>query len=250
MQKKIVIANWKMNPVSEVEALKLFKSIVKNQKDIKGMDVVVCAPSVFLSNLSKLKLSKVALGAQNVFYEDSGAYTGEVSPKMLSSRKIKYCIVGHSERRSMGETDADCNKKLIALLKNKITPILCVGEKDRLPDHGYLNFVKHQLEQALSGIPKSAFTKIVIAYEPVWAIGSNAVREVTPAECQEMILYIRKLIAGMSDPKVAHGVRVIYGGSVNEKNIKSLATTGNADGFLVGRDSLVAKKFLNIIQSV
>ncbi|MDQ5971237.1 MAG: triosephosphate isomerase [Patescibacteria group bacterium] len=246
--KKIVIGNWKMNPASVKEAEALLKNVAKNQKDYKNIDVVICVPNIYLSNLAKIK-SKIILGAQDVFYEESGAYTGEVSAKMLTNFKVKYCIVGHSERRAMGETNETCNKKIIALLKVGITPILCVGEKTRDESHEYLNIVKKQIESCLVGINKNLLSKIIIAYEPVWAIGINATRAVETSECQEMMLYIKKIIANISNPKIAHSIRVIYGGSVNVQNSLDLITNGNTDGFLVGRDSLNAMKFTKIIQS-
>ncbi|MCC6323273.1 triose-phosphate isomerase [Candidatus Nomurabacteria bacterium] len=247
--KKIVIGNWKMNPATIKEAEVLFKGITKNQKDFKNIDVAICAPYIYLPNLLKIKSRKVAVGAEDAYYEEVGAYTGNVSAKMLSVLKVKYCIVGHSERRAMGETDEMCNKKINALLKVGITPVLCVGEKTRDESHEYLNIVKKQIENSLQGVSKNALSKIIIAYEPVWAIGSNAVREVETFECQEMILYIKKVIATISSPSIAHSVRVIYGGSVHPQNSLELITNGGVDGFLVGRDSLDVKKFLNIIKN-
>ncbi len=246
---KTIIANWKMNPVSIKEAEVLFKNIIKNQKDFKNTDVIVCAPFIYLSSLSKIKSGSVKLGAQDSYYEDAGAYTGEISAKMLSTLKVKYCIVGHSERRAMGETNEACSKKVTALLKVGITPILCVGEKERYQSHEYLNIVKKQIEESLRGVPKNSLPKVVIAYEPVWAIGANAVREVTTSECQEMILYIKKVIATISSPVIAHSMKVIYGGSVHPQNALDLSINGNTDGFLVGRDSLDSKKFSAIIKN-
>jgi triosephosphate isomerase len=245
--KKIVIGNWKMNPVTLKEAEALLKGIAKNQKGLKNIDVVVCAPFLYLQNLSKIRLGKISLGAQDAHYEDIGAYTGNISAKMLSSTKVKYCLVGHSERRALGEDNELCNKKINALLKVGITPVLCVGEKTRDESHEYLNIVKKQVEESLNNISKNALPKIIIAYEPVWAIGVNAVRETTASECQEMILYIKKVIANISSPKIAHSMRVIYGGSVHPHNAKEFVTEGNADGLLPGKDSLDVKKFLQII---
>lgn len=247
--KKLVIGNWKMNPSLLKEAEALFKGVIKNQKNFKSLDVAICAPFVYLSGLSKIKSGKVALGAQDAFYEDMGAYTGLVSAKMLTNFKTRYCIVGHSERRAMGETNEICSRKVNSLLKYGITPVLCVGEQDRDDSHEYLNIVKKQIEECLRGIPKNLFAKIVIAYEPVWAIGVNAVREVETSECQEMILYIKKVIANISSPSIAHSVRVIYGGSVHPQNSFELISSGGIDGFLVGRDSLDLKKFVTIIKN-
>lgn len=249
MEKKIVIGNWKMNPTSLKEAENLFKNIVKNKTEYKNTDVVICAPYLFLPNLSKVKSGKISLGAQDVFYEPKGAYTGEISTQMLANFKLKYCIVGHSERRLMGESNEICNKKIISLLKSGITPILCVGENVRDESHEYLNIVREQIVSCLAGIPKNSLNKIVVAYEPIWAIGINATREVKPSECEEMMLYIKKIIADLSDPKIAHSMRVIYGGSVHPKNAPDLISNGQTDGFLVGRDSLSPDKFTKIIKA-
>lgn len=245
--KKIIIGNWKMNPTSLKEAESLFKDIAKLSKNYKG-DVAICPPFPFINNLRKLS-KKVLVGAQNVHLEVEGAYTGEVSSKMLRSVGATFCVVGHSERRAMGETNEMISKKMNLLLKDKITPILCVGESERTLDHSYLSFVRVQLVEAISNIPKSQLKNLVVAYEPVWAIGKNALREATPEECMEMVLYIRKTIADLSDSKIAHCVRIVYGGSVHPENASSFIHAGGADGFLVGRDSLNAKKFIKIIES-
>jgi triosephosphate isomerase len=247
MNKKIIVANWKMNPKSVGEAEKLFKSIKKSST--KGVDTVVCAPFPYLSALKKVgTISSCALGAQNVHFEKEGAFTGEVSVSMLNSFGAKYCIVGHSERRAMGEEDGEIAKKILALTKAKIAPILCVGERERDHSGFYLNTVKEQVNIGLSLIPKTLYKNIVIAYEPVWAIGSGATRPATPAECHEMIIFIRKCVSDISTSAIAHQMRVIYGGSANEKEAHDFFTVGMADGLLVGRASLNAKNFGEIIK--
>lgn len=247
MNKKIIIGNWKMNPNSVLEAEKLFKSIKK--LTVKGVDAVICAPSPFLSNLKKIGVTtNLALGAQNVHFEKEGAYTGEVSATMLNSFKINYSIVGHSERRAMGESNDDIAKKVLALTKNKIIPIICVGEKDRDHSGFYLHTIKAQIVSALSLIPKTIFKSVIIAYEPVWAIGANAERPATPAECHEMVIFIRKCISDISNTQTAHAVRVIYGGSANVEDAGLFLNDGMADGFLLGRASLNAKSFGEIIK--
>jgi triosephosphate isomerase len=247
MNKKIIVANWKMNPKSVAEAEKLFKATRKSS--IKGVDTVVCAPAPYLSALKKIGTKTTCLlGAQNVYFEKEGAFTGEVSPSMLNSFGVKYSIVGHSERRAMGEADGDIARKVLALTKSKITPILCVGERERDHSGFYLNTVKEQVTIGLSLIPKSLYKNIIIAYEPVWAIGSVADRPATPAECHEMIIFIRKCISDISNSTTAHQVRVIYGGSANEKEAGDFFTVGMADGLLVGRASLNAKSFGEIIK--
>lgn len=169
--RKIVIGNWKMNPKKQKEARVIFDEIVKNNKGAKNIDIVICPPFPFLSIGDKLKVKNIKLGSQNVFEEMSGPYTGEVSPEMLLSLGVKYVILGHSERRALGETDKIINKKVLIALKSKLLPIICVGENTRDVNGFYLAFIKHQLIECLSSVPKNQIKNIIIAYEPVWAIG-------------------------------------------------------------------------------
>ncbi len=247
MNKKIIIGNWKMNPSSVTDAEKLFKSIKKSL--VKGVDTVVCAPFPYLQSLKKIGVTQnFALGAENVHFEKEGAFTGEVSTSMLSSVGVKYCIVGHSERRAQGETDEMVAKKVLALNKIKIIPIICVGEKERDHSGFYLNTVKEQVVASLSLIPKASFKNVIVAYEPVWAIGSSALRAATPAECHEMIIFIRKCISDISNQATAHSTRIIYGGSASVEDAGAFLNFGMADGFLLGRASLNAKSFGEIIK--
>ena len=243
--KKLVIGNWKMNPVSLKDAEKLFTSIAKNLKNIKKTEVVIAPPYVFIEKLSKIKTGKVKLGAQNVFWEKSGAFTGEISFEMLENMKVKYVILGHSERRAMGETNTEINKKIKSVFSAGMTPVLCVGEKDRDENHEYLNVISNQITECLFGLSKNNITDVVIAYEPVWAIGKGAVREATPAEFLEVSIFIKKVL---SDKFKNSNVTMLYGGSVHPENSEEFLIEGNADGFLVGRDSLDPKNFLEIIK--
>lgn len=244
--KKIVIGNWKMNPVSAKEALRVFGGIQKSALKIKQTEVVICAPFIYLEKLKKIS-RKVKLGAQNAYPGDTGAVTGEVSVSMLSGLAVKYAILGHSERRALGETNADVNKKIKSVLVKGIMPILCVGEASRDPEHSYLGFVKTQIEECLDGVSKSILNKVVIAYEPIWAIGKSAERPATPAEYLEMSIFIRKVLNDKFGAKSIDGMRIIYGGSTNPENALSFLIDGKADGFLVGRDSLDPVKFASII---
>ncbi len=248
MQKRIVIGNWKMNPVSSKEATKLFKEIKDGLSKIKKIDTVACAPFVFLDGLKKDSMGKLKLGSQNVYPGDVGAETGEVSTAMLINLKVKYTIVGHSERRAMGEKNEDINKKIKSLLSNGIVPVLCLGEKERDPEHTYLGFVKTQIEECLEGVSKSALNSVVIAYEPIWAIGNNAPRPATPAEFFEMSIFIRKVLNDKFGGKNVEGIRIIYGGSVTPEDTLPFLLDGKADGFLVGRASLDSKKLIKIIE--
>ncbi|MES2930546.1 MAG: triose-phosphate isomerase [Patescibacteria group bacterium] len=247
MPKKLIIGNWKMNPQSLKEADILFKSIGAIALKAKNADIVMCPPFVYLSHLKELKLKKISLGGQDVFYESKGAFTGEVSPAMLSDAGASYVIVGHSERRMLGETDEIINKKLLAVLKVKLTPILCVGEEIREDDGSYLSVVKRQLSSCLAGIPKNKIKDIVIAYEPVWALSSTENRrDATPHDFEEMRIYIRKILTDMYSVAMASSVRILYGGSANKDNAESFLKAG-ASGLLSGKASLDPKNFGAII---
>jgi len=247
---KLIIANWKMNPESLKESESIFNSISILSKNIKNTEIVVCPPFPFLNLTRKTKNKNVVLGAQNLFYEISGSYTGQVSPKMLSSLGVKYVILGHSESRLMGDTNEVINKKILISLKSKILPILCVGENTRDTHGEYLSFVKNQIEECLLSVSKLQIKNITIAYEPVWAIGKNAIREATSDEFIEMRIFIKRIIADTYGINIANAVKIIYGGSVNQNNARSFAIDGEADGLLIGRDSLIPKNFGAILNAI
>jgi triosephosphate isomerase len=249
MAKKLIIGNWKMNPQSLKEAEILFKNVATGIKNTKNVDVVICPPFPFITINKKFKNRKLSIGAQDVFSEQKGAYTGEVSASMLSDSGVSYVIVGHSERRTLGETDEIINKKLIASLKAKLTPILCVGESERDSHNGfYLATIKGQIMSCLSGINKNQIKNVVIAYEPVWALSSTENRhDATPHDFEEMKIFIRKILSDMFGRTTANGVRIIYGGSANKDNAESFLAVG-ADGLLPGKASLDAKNFSRIVE--
>jgi len=246
MSRKIIIGNWKMNPSSLKQAEDLFRSIQKSVSSKIKSNVIICPPALYLERLKKIS-KKVALGAQNVFFEEKGAYTGEISAEMLFNIGIKYVILGHSERRTLGETNSDINKKIKMALSFNIIPILCIGESERNESHDYLNFIKKQIEECLSGIIKNSISKIIIAYEPIWAIGKDAKRQANPEEFREMRIFIRKILSDKFGAKNVEKVKIIYGGSVNKENVVEFLKE-NADGFLIGRHSLDTKKFVEIIK--
>lgn len=246
MVKKIVIANWKMNPVSSKEAEKLFKDIAKNIYKIKKTQVVICAPFIYLDKLNKIS-KKLILGSQNAFMGETGPFTGEVSTEMVYNLGARYVILGHSERRALGEDNILINKKIKGALSSSLTPILCIGESVRDESHKYLDFVKNQIVECLAGINKNYISKMIIAYEPVWALSTTASRhDFNPAEFLEIKIFIKKILSDMFGSKVELP-RIIYGGSANEKNAKDFLEKGEVDGFLVGGASLKSKKFLEII---
>lgn len=260
---KIVVGNWKMNPLSLKEAEKLFSSILKAISYKPKAEIIICPPFIYLEPMYRLlKASyklKASLGAQDAFWGDTGAYTGEVSAEMLYNLGARYVILGHSERRAMparnasqreaggGETNNDVNKKVKAAITAGLCPILCVGENTRDINHEYLNFVKKQIEECLDGVSKDSISKIIIAYEPVWAIGKGAY-PATPEEFREMNIFIKKILSDKFGLNAASKMRIIYGGSVDEKNALPFIKEGHADGFLPGRASLDSKKFSKIVK--
>ncbi len=245
--KKIIIGNWKMNPQSKKEAEVVFAGISKIAKTIKSTEIVICPPFPYLFIKGKIKDKKIKLGAQDVFFEKEGSYTGEVSASQLKDFSVDYVLVGHSERRALGDTNEIVNKKILELLKSKITPVFCVGESDRDHNGFYLSFLKNQIESGLAGVNKTQIKSIIIAYEPIWAIGSSATRVATHSEFIEIRIYIKKVLSDIYGVNVASEIKIIYGGSVNAANANTFLREGEASGLLVGRDSLTAKKFGDII---
>ena len=246
--KKIICGNWKMNPRSFKEAEKLFADLAKEVPALKKTEVVACPPFLYLEKLKKIS-KKIVLGAQDTFPGDTGAYTGEVSAEMLYNLGIQYVILGHSERRALGETNLDVNKKIKSALNSGLKPILCVGERTRDENHDYFNFIKTELEESLEGVSKNRALKIIIAYEPIWAISTTPDRrDATPDDSREMAIFIHKILFDKFG-KDSGEMRIVYGGSVNEKNAEEFLRDGGVDGLLVGKASLDAKKFIKIVKT-
>ncbi len=249
--KKLIIANWKMNPTSVKEAKKVFAGIKNSVAKIKGVQTVVCPPAIYLSDLAKeCKGKAVELGVQDLFCEDSGAYTGQVSAPMVAGFKVKWAILGHSERRELGETNELIGRKVRYAMAHGITPILCVGERERTDEGEYYTFVRAELEAALLGIKRKDIVKLVIAYEPIWAIGKSAEEACSTAQLFEMQLYLRKLLIERYGRALAEQVPILYGGSVKAGNATELVREGGVDGLLVGSASLDAKVFGEIVRTV
>lgn len=247
--KKIVIGNWKMNPKTAKDAEKLFSDVNKGLSGVKKTEVAICAPFIYLEKIKKLS-KKISLGAQDAYGGDVGAFTGEISSEMLANMGVKYVILGHSERRTLGETNELINRKIKGALASGLLPVLCVGETTRDANHGYFNLVKIQIEECLRGISKNLIPKIIIAYEPVWALSSTADRQdATAKDSMEMAIFIRKVLSDISSPAVAQSMRIIYGGSVNEKDAGEFLEHGGVDGVLPGKVSLDAKKFIAIVKT-
>lgn len=248
--KKLIIANWKMNPVDGKTALTWFKkaqSVAHTYK--KNVETVICPPSVYLQSLQSVVSDRsCVLGAQDCFYESAGSYTGQISPEMIFNARARYVIVGHSERRELGETNELVNKKIKKIAQYPLSVILCVGEKKRTDNGMHFKEIKKQLSECLQNIPKTVYERIVIAYEPIWAIGTDAKRPATAQECFEMVTVIRRSIAEITgDHRIAQNISVLYGGSSNSENTQEFLTIGGADGLLVGRASLDPVEFKKII---
>jgi triosephosphate isomerase len=250
-RKPIIAGNWKMFKTA-AEALALVNALTKELTGIGDSDVevVVCPPFTALYAVATmLQGSTVKLGAQNVHWEKEGAFTGEVSATMLKESAVQYAIVGHSERRQyFGETNEGVNKRAKAALASGIRPIICVGETLAQREAGHTEVVvRDHIAGALAGFAKDAMLDAVIAYEPVWAIGTG--KTATPAQAQEVHAFIRELLAAMFDPSVADKVRIQYGGSVKPANAKELLGQPDIDGALVGGASLDAKGFTDIVKA-
>ncbi len=247
--KPLIVANWKCNPITLKEAKKLFNLVKKGVKNFKNAEVVICPPFLYISNL-KSQNSNIKIGAQNCFWEQKGAFTGEVSPKMLKNLGCQYVIVGHSERRrNLNETDEMVNRKLKAALKENLRPILCVGNKNRKREKEFKG-IRIQMEKALSGIKKSDLKNLIITYEPVWAISTTKGREIaTPIEAKEGAIFIRKILAKLFDKNFAQKIRIIYGGSVDSGNIRGFIKEAKMDGALVGAASLKPKEFVRTVKA-
>lgn len=239
-----------MNPKTGREAISLAVAVSKGVKNFsRKVDVVLAPPFSFVSLVASR--SSLKLGAQDVFRIDQGAYTGEVSASQLKSLGTQFVIVGHSERRALGETNEMIHQKVLAVLKAGLRPILCVGEIERKKEEAFSPLVREELHTALHGIKKSLLRNVIIAYEPVWAISTNrAAHADNPKNVFEMTILIRRELYRMAGKKIATQIPILYGGSVDDKNATAFICEGKADGFLVGGASLHPRTFVGIVKSV
>jgi triosephosphate isomerase len=259
---KIVIGNWKMNPLRVSEAKRIIVSVKKMAKKLTRTKIVMCPPAVFIPLALPRVPEKinakgsVSVGAQDAFYEEQGAFTGQISARQLADMNVHYVIVGHSERRKMGEgsfaaeTDAIVAKKAVAVAQAGMIAVLCVGETVRDEQGEYLEFLKDQIRNSLSGFSKRFIIErqLIIAYEPVWAIGAK--ESMTPMLIHEMAIFVKKVLADMYGQDEAFNVPVLYGGSVNFRNAAEIIRAGEVNGLLVGRESVNAPGFSELIVEV
>jgi triosephosphate isomerase (TIM) len=249
IRKKLIAGNWKMNKTTS-DAVQLAQELVTEIGKVVDIDIVICPPFTSLESVGKtIDGSTVKLGAQNMHPETNGAFTGEVSAPMLRAFFATHVILGHSERRQyFAETDAFINKKVIAALKNQLRPILCVGETLAEREAGStLKVVQTQLEAGLEGVSKDLATSVVIAYEPVWAIGTGKVA--TTEQAQEVHAFIRTLLTKLFGDAVAQKVRILYGGSMKPANAPELLAQKDIDGGLIGGASLESRSFVDLVKA-
>ena len=244
-----MIGNWKLNPRTHTDASSLFKGISKKAHTFKKVTTVVCPPYVFIDKLQAgYGGSAVFFGAQDVSFELSGAHTGDVSAEQLYSVGCDYVIIGHSERRALGEEDESVNKKIKVALEHKLTPVLCVGESERDSHGRYLHHLRSQIVKAMKGVKEKDLLKVVIAYEPIWAIGKTGKDAITPQKLHETVLYIRRVLLETFNKRTGMNITILYGGSVKPSNAEELLREGEVAGFLVGGASLDAESFNQILE--
>lgn len=234
-----------MHPDTLAEAKDLANKIKVGAKGVSGPKIALCPPSLYAAEVRKvLGRSRIATGVQNIFAEEAGSHTGEVTATQAASCGAEYVIVGHSERRKMGETDALVTKKALSAIRSGLTAIVCVGEAERDTHGKYLAFLKEQLAQSLATISAAELKKLAVAYEPVWEIG--AASAMSPGQIHETGIYIRKVLSDLYDPASVAKMPILYGGAVNIHNARAILKEGEVDGLLIGRDSLVPADFIAI----
>ena len=248
MRKPIIAGNWKMYKTKD-EAVQFIYKVSEQMPSVELVDSVICAPFISLKSLVKRQGDNLRIGAQNMHFEEQGAFTGEIAPSMLTNIGVTYVIIGHSERRAMfNETDETCNKKVHQAFNHGLVPILCVGESLEERETGKTNdLLKGQLEKDLAGLTKEQVEKLVIAYEPIWAIGTG--KTATAEVADETCGFIRETVKRLYDEATAEAIRIQYGGSVKTSNIDELMSKPNIDGALIGGASLVAEDFITLVKA-
>lgn len=236
-----------MNVMTVEEAKEIVRVVKRKTAKVRKTEIVFCPPDIYLQSLSGFTGGKYKLGAQNVFYERSGAYTGEILADQIKQFGVSHIIVGHSERRKMGETDEIISKKVQAVLRAGIKPVLCIGESVHDEEGLYLSFIKNQITKSLAGVSRGQISDVVIAYEPIWAVGGKFA--MNPRDLHEMTLYIKKCLREMFG-SYADSVLILYGGDATVENSHDLVKEGFVDGLLVGRKSLETNDFSEIVKQV
>lgn len=250
MRKPIVGGNWKMNKGTPNETVDMLESLIPQVEGINTVEIIIAAPFTVLTSAYKvLKNTNIKLGAQNMYYEDKGAYTGEISPQFLKEIGVEFVILGHSERRDIfKESDALINKKLKKALSMNLKTIVCIGEHLEEKEPGKTkDILQYQINETFKDLSKEEMIKTVIAYEPIWAIGTG--KTATPEQAEEIHIFIRNLLSQKFDKETADSIRIQYGGSIKPDNAEDLFNKNNIDGGLVGGASLQANSFFQIIEA-
>lgn len=247
-RRPLIAGNWKMYKTKD-DALAFIFAVNVEVPDKEKVESVICAPAIFLRDLVKREGENLRVGAQNMHHAQEGAFTGEISAPMLKSYGVDYVVIGHSERRAyFNETDEGVNLKLLAAVNNDITPIVCVGESLDIREKGTTNqVVKKQIEKAYANVSPTEALKTVVAYEPIWAIGTGVTA--TPDQANDTIVAIRKVLEKMYGVEISDQIRILYGGSVNTKNVDALLGMSDIDGALVGGASLDPNSFLTLVRA-
>ncbi|MEI6304996.1 MAG: triose-phosphate isomerase [Candidatus Taylorbacteria bacterium] len=250
MNKKLIIGNWKMNPVTLDEAKRIIGKVRNLSKRLSNIRTVVCPPLVYISKIVPTRsIANFHIGAQTVSSEVSGAYTGEVNSAMLKDIGVEYVIVGHSEERMRGDTDEIVSKKIVSVLEAGLIPVVCVGELKRDVDSGsHFDELKNQIKNSFANIPHGSAKEIILAYEPVWAIGAS--ESMLPEQIYEMSLFVKKVFSDIFGPEAGIKVPILYGGSVNARNAAEIISIGKVQGLLVGRESLNTVGFTELMKAV
>ncbi len=244
----LVIGNWKLNPNSVSDAIKLAGEVAKKYKKNDNAAVAIAPTFIHLGEVAKKVGRKpILLAAQDISTEPMGPFTGEVSAMQLRDMKVTYVIIGHSERRAMGETDEQVQKKVLIALKHNLIPVVCIGEKERDAKGDFFSYIENQVKALAAVLPVAQVKKVVIAYEPIWAIGTG--KTATAADVKEMQLFLFSVLTKLYDRATAAKVTLLYGGSVKKENAAELYSEGDMDGFLVGGASLKADDFISIINA-
>lgn len=250
MAKPILVANWKNHPGSIEEAESLLKELLKRRELYKKTSLFIAPPYTYLEEVSNRAKSFGTLASQDISPLVKGSWTGEITPEILKNFGVRLSILGHSERRALGETTEEVREKIKIALRSGITPLICFGEKEHDKDGAHFEFLRDELKGLLSGLSKKEIGKIALAYEPVWAIGKSAEDSLNPKELSQTVIFIRKILSDLFGRSVAESTPILYGGSVEPTNAEALLKEGGVRGFLVGHASLKAKSFEAIARAI
>jgi len=250
MTKLILVANWKNHPSSPAEAGILLRGLAKKTLLFKKFSTFIAPPYSYFSMVGEKAHKYADLATQDLSLVSKGTCTGEITQEILKSFGVRLAIIGHSERRALGESSESVSKKVALALKSGITPLVCVGENERDQDGEHFDLLREQVKTSLQGITKQQVGKVILAYEPVWAVGAQAKGSIEPAELSQAVIFIRKVLSDLYSRKVAESVVVLYGGSVDPTNARALVKESGVSGLLVGRASLDGQKFASIAESL